>query len=144
MIATTPTPPTISATLDSAIITMKKPAVILLNASSTRSWVTMAKLFGSPGLEAARAPHRGGDLVLGLERRGRVGRHHGDLHPAALVVGHLDEDGVRDGQPRLVGVAEERRRLGVEADHLERLAEDLDRLADRVAAGKERLRPACR
>ena len=50
MIATTPTPPTISATLESAIITMKNPAVILLNASSTRSWVTMAKLFGLAGL----------------------------------------------------------------------------------------------
>ena len=45
MIATTPTPPTISATLESAIITTKKPAVILLKASSTRSCVTIAKLF---------------------------------------------------------------------------------------------------
>ena len=35
MIATTPTPPTISPTLDSAIITTKKPAVILLNVSSS-------------------------------------------------------------------------------------------------------------
>ena len=50
MIATTPTPPTMSPTLESAIITTKKPAVILLNASSTRSWVTTAKLFASAGL----------------------------------------------------------------------------------------------
>ena len=55
MMATTPTPPTISATLESAIITTKKPAVILLNASRTRSWVTIAKLFASAGL-SPRAP----------------------------------------------------------------------------------------
>ena len=35
MIATTPTPPTMRPTLESAIITTKKPAVTLLNVSST-------------------------------------------------------------------------------------------------------------
>jgi hypothetical protein len=54
MIATTPTPPTISPTLERAIIAMKKPAVMLLNASSTRSEVTSAKLLSSLG----RRPRR--------------------------------------------------------------------------------------
>ena len=84
MIATTPTPPTMSPTLESAIITTKKPAVILLNASSTRSWVTTAKLFVLGRAEAAAAAERRGHLVLGLRHRGGLGRDHRDLHPALL------------------------------------------------------------
>jgi hypothetical protein len=50
MMATTPTPPTMSPTLDSAIITIKNAAVILLKLSRMRSCPTIAKLSGSPGL----------------------------------------------------------------------------------------------
>ena len=82
MIATTPTPPTISATLESAIITMKKPAVILLNASRIRSWVTIAKLLARRAGARARSgsPRSPGP---GPRASSPVGGDHRDLHPAA-------------------------------------------------------------
>ena len=49
MIATTPTPPTISPTLDNAIITRKNIPVTWFQLSSSLSCVTVAKLFSSPG-----------------------------------------------------------------------------------------------
>ena len=50
MMATTPTPPTMSPTLDSAIMTMKNAPVTLLKVSSSLSCVTIAKLFSWLGL----------------------------------------------------------------------------------------------
>jgi hypothetical protein len=107
---------------------MKKPAVILLKASNTRSCVTIAKLLGA---------ERGDDLILRLDRGRRLGRNDGDLHPTLLVVRNLHKARVRDREPGLIRVAEEGRRFGVQADHLEGHPENLDLLADRVATRKQ-------
>ncbi len=52
MIATTPMPPTIRPTLESAIITRKNAPVIWFQLSSSLSWVTTSKLFSSMGRSA--------------------------------------------------------------------------------------------
>ena len=139
MIATTPTPPTIRPTLDSASMTRKKPPVMLVERLQDLVLGDDGEVVLLRRLEPALGAQRRDDLVLRLHDGRALGRHHGDVHPALPVVRHLGEGGMRDGR----GAAGRRRRrasgLGVHADHLEGLAEDLDALADRVEPGEERL-----
>ena len=136
MMATTPTPPTMSPTPDSASITRKKPLVILFQVSRILSWLTRAKLLSCAGLRLRDDRIAGGDLVHRLIHRGPGLGAHGDLHPALPVIADLDEGRMGNGDGGRVVVAEEALRLGVQPHHFERLSRDLDPLADRVAAGK--------
>ena len=98
------------------------------------------EIIGLRWAEAALHPERRRHLVLGVEQRGPFGGHHRHVHPSPLILGHLGEHRVRNHDPELALVAENRAGLGVNADHPERLPEHLDRPAERVAAGKKHVR----
>ena len=116
MMATTPTPPTMSPTPDSATMTAKKPAVMLLKESRILSCDSDRKVVLLHRLEAALGAQGGDHFLLGLVARGGGGREHREVHPALPVVRHLHEGRVRHRHAHFVAAPEERGRLHVNAD----------------------------
>src|SRR5881409_3442349 len=136
MMATTPTPPTASPTIESTIITTRSTSVVLFTLSRNFSWDTTAKLFSCPGRSprATRSATVTSSIACSVVAES-VGPTR--AHPALPVGDVLHEGAVRQEGLEVVLLAEQAGRRVEHADHGVGEARDPDDASDRVEVPEE-------